>query len=439
MHGSSVAVVHSSNGTSGERVQFQSDLSYSNKLGLSVHEAGGLGGSGDESDKENRGNSEASEIISTSNGCEGKLVPPTEGCKKCGERFEKVLRRIGPSVGLVMDNSHKNAGHMDVTPKQQHKKQLAPLQISISVVDPDNNNLNVCMCSGREDDTADDQVDKVVMLNENRICKRCKNIIDQQPLNHRKALFSQRSTLANDIIVNRIDSQFLNATQRGPGLKQGHYEPYTPDSMESHSPMMMMMLGDMKSASSSSSFTNSSSATDATTVTKSSSVSSNSGVEQKQKEQQAKSEQENINLIEEDNQEGDLVKEESSNVSGHKPELKKLPSVVETDEFKNNKNETLMTSPGVNARQLKSRLERLQILSRMPGHGGKSKSEFGGGRIEFEDQMRKREEKKELKEFKKTQGKRNKKKVLCCYRDEFGRKESEEEKKKVSKNQCAVM
>lgn len=66
------------------------------------------------------------------------------------------------------------------------------------------------------------------------ICPRCQNIIKQQPMEHRKTLISKRLTLANDIIVNRVDTHYLNlkSYQFGP-----HNEPYTPESVESHSPV----------------------------------------------------------------------------------------------------------------------------------------------------------------------------------------------------------
>lgn len=103
--------------------------------------------------------------------------------------------------------------------------------VSINLTDTENN-LNVCMCSVF--DSNDDMLS--MKLLDGTICSRCCNIIKQQPVEHRKMLVSKKLLLANDIIVNRIDSHYLSTTS-GIGA-EGHKkpDPYTPESIESHSP-----------------------------------------------------------------------------------------------------------------------------------------------------------------------------------------------------------
>lgn len=402
----------------------------SNKLEVVVDDRGG--GGSDDSDKENND-------VRKFNGCGGRKLDTENGgrrelergCRKCLERFENVIRGLDSSLGFFdakgRDSERRRAG---VVGQQQpnkgvdakRKKQLTPLNISISVVDPDNNNLNVCLCSTGGGDTDQDEVDQ--MQSGNRICGRCQNIIDQQPLDHRKALISQRLTLAHDIIVNRIDSQFLST---GVAVGKSQYEPYTPDSMESHSPLMLLGLGsrsELQSSASSSSFT------DATTATKSSSVSSRMGGEQQDGvEEKVDSVTEgDTNLIEriEVVERGSGEGKAGGGGDGGRPQSLDMATngCITTSSS---------SSSGVNAKQLKSRLEKLQILSRMPGHGVNRKSEFGG-RIEFENQMRRREEKRELKELRKRG------KGLCCYQDGGGSGgEVEGAEKRGSRGQCLVM
>lgn len=432
--------------------------------------AGG-GGGGDDSDKENCADDDDSDLggdrKSTSNGLTSKRMEPSSSgwCLKCLERFEQAVRRIEPgmerqgttprnSQAVVTTTTHPQAPPPP-PPQQQYKKskpprEFAPLQISISVVDPDNNNVDLCPCwSGtipHKNANDEDQVDQA------KVCPRCHKFSNESG----RSLVTKRLTLANDIIVNRVDSQFLNAAGAGGGVagsKGGGmtYEPYTPDSMESHSPMMMMMLmtgdrlsADLRSSSSSSSFTNS------TTIRGSSSdagsVDSGQG-----RDSGSSGRPDPVNVITTTSTTADLIDEDATK----RPELKTMSSVEMTSGGPAATVAISTSSPGVNAKQLKTRLEKLQILSRMPGHGGgggggvaSNKSDFGG-RFEFENQMRKREEKKELKELKRAEKKR--KKVLCCYQEEQQRTGRGvegtsgigmgmgTEKSRRSKGQCSVM
>lgn len=101
--------------------------------------------------------------------------------------------------------------------------------VSINVTDSEN--LNVCMCSlfASSDNVLVEQQEKMI----GTICPRCQNIIKQQPA-ERKTLISKRMTLSNDIIVNRVDTHFLSLKTAFAHGKR--YEPYTPESIESHSP-----------------------------------------------------------------------------------------------------------------------------------------------------------------------------------------------------------
>jgi hypothetical protein len=99
--------------------------------------------------------------------------------------------------------------------------------VSISVVDADN--LNICMCNVMEDQNNQETVEG------DKICKICRNIIKKQPF-ERCTLVSKR-TMLGDVVVNRIDSQYLTSTYSTPSAQLRMLrDPYTPESVESHSP-----------------------------------------------------------------------------------------------------------------------------------------------------------------------------------------------------------
>ncbi|XP_058445359.1 uncharacterized protein LOC131426547 [Malaya genurostris] len=132
----------------------------------------------------------------------------------------------------------------------------APLPVRISVFDTDSN-ANVCMCSlyssnfSLGGEIRHSRSGSVNHLDQQfasasdtspQICPNCRNIIKHQPVEHRKTLISRRLMLANDIIVNRIDTHYLNTYtnptgKSTPGGTINHFEPYTPESVESHSPV----------------------------------------------------------------------------------------------------------------------------------------------------------------------------------------------------------
>lgn len=180
-------------------------------------------------------------------------------CSVCFERiqctFDRILSDLElPTGSCATDSVEKKT--QDVSPPAK----LSP-PVRISVFDTDSN-ANVCMCSvynssfslvgsehrrsrsGSISSPDQSQVDPGGGgLCNTQICPNCRNIIKHQPMEHRKTLISRRLMLANDIIVNRIDTHYLNTyttTAGGITAKAAsanrQFEPYTPESVESHSP-----------------------------------------------------------------------------------------------------------------------------------------------------------------------------------------------------------
>lgn len=101
----------------------------------------------------------------------------------------------------------------------------------INVIDAENE--PVCLCSlytSTEDELHRRPSD---LLRNGTICRMCRNTIRLQPTEHRKTLISKRLTLAKDIIVNRVDTHYLNLSAYPTCIP----DPYTPESVESHSPL----------------------------------------------------------------------------------------------------------------------------------------------------------------------------------------------------------
>lgn len=114
---------------------------------------------------------------------------------------------------------------------QQHpfnKHQYYPI---INVIDAENE--PVCLCSLYA--STENELDRRPsdLTKTGTICRVCRNTIKLQPTEHRKTLISKRLTLANDIIVNRVDTHYLNLSAYPACIP----DPYTPESVESHSPM----------------------------------------------------------------------------------------------------------------------------------------------------------------------------------------------------------
>lgn len=123
----------------------------------------------------------------------------------------------------------------------------SPISVSkfypiINVIDTEND--NICMCSSSSDiigaDAAVVNDGKLIaaatesLTNEmiKTICTVCQNTIKSQPSKPRKTLISKRLALANNIIVNRVDTHYLNLNS----YPLQYPDSYTPESVESHSP-----------------------------------------------------------------------------------------------------------------------------------------------------------------------------------------------------------
>lgn len=145
-------------------------------------------------------------------------------CKVCLKHFNEIMETL--PLPLI-----------DCTRQLTKSNQKTPL-VSISVVDTDNN-LNICMCNAIEVDKSCDFVMTDMSDESENICPICKNLIKAQPV-ARYSLVS-RQTILGDVTINRIDSQFLSTTYSSSGTElKKLMDPYTPESIESHSPQVEM-------------------------------------------------------------------------------------------------------------------------------------------------------------------------------------------------------
>lgn len=120
----------------------------------------------------------------------------------------------------------------------------APL-ISINVFDPDNS--NICMCNNTAMDNAKNSMNEslitVVEEDDDSTCRICQNMIEKSAEERRTVVFEKtEKTMFGDVIVNRIDSQYhLSSTYaNNPSDIKKLQDPYTPESVESHSPLPEM-------------------------------------------------------------------------------------------------------------------------------------------------------------------------------------------------------
>lgn len=168
-------------------------------------------------------------------------------CIKLNSKFSENIAAQHPNAIDSIVSHHTNqiavaaaagsTGNHDNIPTAQPQPPSSILTASnkitptVSINVTDSENLNVCMCSlfASSDNVLAEQQENMV----GGICPRCQNIIKQQPT-ERKTLISKRMTLSNDIIVNRVDTHFLSLKTAMAFGKR--YEPYTPESVESHSP-----------------------------------------------------------------------------------------------------------------------------------------------------------------------------------------------------------
>ncbi|XP_053699108.1 uncharacterized protein LOC128746081 [Sabethes cyaneus] len=210
------------------------------------------------------------------NSCHSPLPNNKSHCSYCFDRVQSTFDQIlsvlelspgtGPSAaesdslpggvgGEPTNDPSKKAATKTATDEPSTKASTkAPLPVRISVFDTDSN-ANVCMCSlysssfslvtGGSEQPKRSRSGSVSCstADQSLICPNCRNIIKHQPIEHRKTLISRRLMLANDIIVNRIDTHYLNTYTHpptgmsSPGGTINQFEPYTPESVESHSPV----------------------------------------------------------------------------------------------------------------------------------------------------------------------------------------------------------
>lgn len=116
----------------------------------------------------------------------------------------------------------------------------------INVIDADNE--PICMCSLYASTDNVRQLDETVAASVAAtaagvgcplatLCSVCSNTIRQQATEPRRTLVTKRLQLANDIIVNRVDTHYLHLGGYATDRLRVRHDPYTPESVESHSPM----------------------------------------------------------------------------------------------------------------------------------------------------------------------------------------------------------
>ncbi|XP_050099039.1 uncharacterized protein LOC126579613 isoform X1 [Anopheles aquasalis] len=187
-----------------------------------------------------------------------QVLAPSAPCPMCTSRIDRCFEQILEQSGTEASDKHycQFLDQPDVVKSEKGTRGEKDTQhpaVSINVYDTDSN-LNVCMCAVYCSNAVGGAAAKQ-LNSDDTICPNCRNIIKHQPVGHRKRLISRRMMLANDIIVNRIDTHYLNtfvspssssglgsqgpssSTMASDSLHYRNMEPYTPESAESHSPL----------------------------------------------------------------------------------------------------------------------------------------------------------------------------------------------------------
>lgn len=145
-----------------------------------------------------------------------------KNCVKCLKQLNAITEKFSDSVS-VPASLPLHQSHMTT---RDYQNLISPL-VSISVVDADN--LNVCMCNLMDDQKTREIIDG------DRICRICRNNIEQQPT-ERCTLVSKK-VMMGDVVFSRIDTQYLSSNYSSiPSQLRKLQDPYTPESVESHSP-----------------------------------------------------------------------------------------------------------------------------------------------------------------------------------------------------------
>lgn len=159
-------------------------------------------------------------VQTTKEGCKENINSEINACETCSKHLNKILSEYSMTL-LPLSSSKKNLNKINQMPL-----------VSISVVDADN--LNICMCNKISDfeNRAAKHVNNAI--NE-VVCTSCGLITKKQPM------LVSKQVMLGDVIVNRIDSQFLSSTySSSPSQIRKLRDPYTPESIESHSPQPEM-------------------------------------------------------------------------------------------------------------------------------------------------------------------------------------------------------
>lgn len=152
-----------------------------------------------------------------------------DGCKE-NYNYEELNSKLVNVCEMCLKHLHaivvENDTNMKPLPLASQSSNInRKMPPFINVVDADN--FNVCLCNVTDEK-------KSISKDEN-ICPNCRHLIDQQP-NERRTLVSKQ-TMLGDVVVNRIDSQYLSSTySSSPSELRKLNDPYTPESVESHSP-----------------------------------------------------------------------------------------------------------------------------------------------------------------------------------------------------------
>lgn len=147
----------------------------------------------------------------TKEDCKENFKSEIKNCETCSKHMNKILSEYS-MIPLPLSSSNMNLSKINQMPL-----------VSISVVDADN--LNICMCN---------KISVSNALNE-KVCAICGLIMKKQPM------LVSKQVMLGDVIFNRIDSQFLSSTySSSPSQIRKLNDPYTPESIESHSPQPEM-------------------------------------------------------------------------------------------------------------------------------------------------------------------------------------------------------
>jgi inositol-1,4,5-trisphosphate 5-phosphatase len=163
-------------------------------------------------------------------------------CSECLLCYEHILSQFGRLLAdLDPIHSHIRKSHQHLLHETQSENCLQKRPPRINVFDTDKN-VSICTCAVHnsepdlmhpKNDEDDEEVDEK--------CPVCNLSIVP---NFQRGSHIKRLMLANYMIVNQFDSAFLAADNFGDFNQQ--YEPYTPESVESHSPQIEMVAEEVK-------------------------------------------------------------------------------------------------------------------------------------------------------------------------------------------------